>query len=137
MARARDVQRPSKPGVVEVLEVCIGQDHTRVLSPQLQQHRRPRFCPLDRDELPNLLAANEGDVLDPRVTCERLDGGRKTGDNLDQIGRVSTRDEDLADGGDKVVRGPGDILRWLHDDGVAREEGGDDGGQDVVKRWAG
>lgn len=96
-------QSSSQPSVEKVVEIGVGQNHTRILPAEFEQHRRSDFSSLQRDELSHFLRTNESDVLDTSVTSERFDSVGKTSDDLHEVGRVSAGDEDRSYGVDKAM----------------------------------
>ena len=96
-------QSSPQPSVEEVVEISVGQNHTRILPSELEQHRRSIFSSLQRDELSHFLRTDESDVLDTSVASERFDGVGKTSDDLHEVGRVSAGDEDRSYGVDEVM----------------------------------
>jgi len=78
-------------------------------------------------------AADEGDVGEARVGGEGGRDGGPAGDGLHEGGRVVAGFERAVHDGDEVLARPGRGFGAFDDDGVAAEEGGDDGAEQVVE----
>lgn len=72
-------------------------------------------------------------MFDPRITSKRFNTIRQASYNLNQILIVTTRSQTTFDGSDEMVGRPRDIFRGFDDDRISCEEGGDNGGEGVVK----
>jgi len=70
---------------------------------------------------------NKGDVCDARVGCEVFGDIRPADDGLDDVRAVSTSDEGGCGYRGEVAAGPSRVLGALYYDGVAGEDGSDDG----------
>ncbi|KAK1238367.1 hypothetical protein MKX07_006513 [Trichoderma sp. CBMAI-0711] len=109
------------------------EDDEGVLAAELGDDGGQALCGAGGDVVGDGLRADEGDVADARVRRQVAGRLGPADDGLDEARVVAVGDEGAAGNVEEVAAGPGRLLRDLDEDGVAGEEGADDGAHEVVE----
>lgn len=120
----------------DALEVALRdviEDNGGVFAAELDAHRRQGFGSRGADVVGDGARADEGDVRYGRVGGQVVGNIWPADDGLDNVGGVAAYFEGFGCDGGKVVGGPGGGFGTFDDDGIAGEDGGDDGADEVVE----